>query len=187
MFHTVLFNFHNCNFENYYHTVNLTHWCGWWTVPQLTPVHHLNSWWFMVDWTHTNVEKNITYSWLSAGLQPLQCISNGVAEVLRWAIDTKWTELKNITEYYLTMMCIRISAVFKSGPSGLTSPSFMCDSYRFMAMKREWSGRAGVGEGGSRWGCGVSTANPLEMPQSWDARVAFSFYSLFSTLSLLWS
>ena len=85
------------------------------------------------------------------------------------------------------MMYIKILPVVNSGPSGLTSPSSMCNSYRFIATKREGSGRVGVGEGGSRQGCGISSAYPLKMAQSWDARVAFSFSSLFSTLSLLLS
>ena len=68
----------------------------------------------------------------------------------------KVNRIEKNTEYYLTMMYITISAVFNSGSSGLTSPSFMCGSYRFIAMKREGSGRAGVEGGGSRRGCGVS-------------------------------
>ena len=71
---------------------------------------------------------------------------------------------KKITEYYLTMMYIKFLAVVNSGPSGLTSPSSMCNSYRFIATKREGSGKVRVGEGGSR-----PVASPLLTHWRWHS------------------
>ena len=58
------------------------------------------------------------YKWLSARLQLLQCVTNGVIAVLQWAIDIAWEVWQKSKQSDLVLLCVGFSSSSSSSSPG---------------------------------------------------------------------